>query len=306
MNNFDDLFVNQANEKPTGKEFTSFNKEEWAAQKQQERADAYTLIDSTAEQMVQDGGLFQRYLDVQARFDRYSVGDSLLITAQMPDANRLADFKGWKDADIYVKKGATGITILEPGDEYTREDGTTGVSYNAKKVFDISQTTSRVKTSPSVSHDPRVLLKALINNAPCKIVISEELPADVGAVYKPEDKSILVRQGMDAPDIFRALSQELAHAHMDKGEYSRADCAFDAYCVSYVLCKRNNIAVDTFRFDRLPDSLKEMDAQGIRGELGHIRDVANEVSADMNRVLEAQQRSQKSRDDGAEQEEQYE
>lgn len=299
MSNFDDIFANQMPEKTAAKEFTSFNKEDWAAQKQQERASAYALIDDTAVKMAQDGGLFQRYLDVQSRFDRYSVGNALLITAQMADANRLADFKTWKEADVYVKKGATGITILEPGEEYTREDGSVGVSYNAKKVFDISQTTSRQKATPVVSHDHRVLLKALINNAPCKIAISEELPDNVGAAYQPESKTILVRQGMDAPDIFRSLSQELAHAHMDKGEYSRSDCAFEAYCVSYVLCKRNNIAVDTFRFDRLPDGLKDMDAQGIRGELGRIRDVANEVTADMSRVLEAQTRTSKGREDDA-------
>lgn len=110
-------------------------------------------------------------------------------------------------------------------------------------------------------------------------------------------KVILIRQGMDAPDIFRALSQELAHAHMDRGEYNRADCAFTAYCVSYMLCKRNSIAVDTFRFDRLPEAFKEMDAQGIRAELGKIRDVANEISRDMAPVLE--QRKAPSRDDGA-------
>lgn len=299
MNEFDDLFTNQKPEPAEKKEFTSFNKEEWAAQKQKERADAYALIDTTAEKVAQDGGQFQKYLDVQARFDRYSVGNALLITAQMPEATRLSDFKTWKEADVYVKKGVSGITILEPGDEYTREDGSVGVSYNAKKVFDVSQTTSRQKTAPMISRDPRVLLKALINNAPCKISISEDLPENVGAVYKPEDKVILVRQGMDAPNIFRALSQELAHAHMDKGSYNRADCAFDAYCASYMLCKRNNIAVDTFRFDRLPESYKGMAAQDVRGELGHIRDVANEISSDMNRVLEAQQRSQKSRDDGA-------
>ena len=112
-----------------------------------------------------------------------------------------------------------------------------------------------------------------------------------------QDKVILIRQGMDAPDIFRALSQELAHAHMDRGEYNRADCAFTAYCVSYMLCKRNSIAVDTFRFDRLPEAFKEMDAQGIRAELGKIRDVANEISRDMAPVLE--QRKAPSRDDGA-------
>lgn len=298
MNEFDDIFAGQSVNKPAAKDFTSFNKEEWAAQKQQERADAYALMDETAEKMTGDGELFRTYLDVQSKFDRYSVGNALLIAAQMPQANRLSDFKGWKDADVYIKKGASGITILEPGDEYTREDGSVGVSYNAKKVFDVSQTSSRQKAAPAVAHDSRLLIKALINNAPCQISISAELPENVGAIYKPEEKVILVRQGMDAPDIFRSLSQELAHARMDNGEYGRADCAFTAYCTSYVLCKRAGIAVDNFRFDRLPGSLKEMDAQGVRGELSKIRDVSNDISADMRRVLEPE-RTGKSRDDGA-------
>lgn len=35
---------------------------------------------------------FQPYLDVQARFDRYSVSNAVLIAAQCPEATRLADF----------------------------------------------------------------------------------------------------------------------------------------------------------------------------------------------------------------------
>ena len=31
---------------------------------------------------------------------------------------------------------------MEPGKEYEREDGSTGTYYNAKKVYDISQTTA--------------------------------------------------------------------------------------------------------------------------------------------------------------------
>ena len=40
---------------------------------------------------------------------------------------------------MYVKRGQDAITILEPGKEYRKDDGSTGVSYNVKKVFDISQ-----------------------------------------------------------------------------------------------------------------------------------------------------------------------
>lgn len=38
--------------------------------------------------MASDSGKFQQYLDVQARFDRYTANNALLILAQRPDAER--------------------------------------------------------------------------------------------------------------------------------------------------------------------------------------------------------------------------
>ena len=61
-------------------------------------------------------------------------------------------------------------------------------------------------------------------------------------MYRPQDKKIFVRAGMAAGDIFRGLSQELAHARLDKGEYKRNEHAFTAYCASYMLCSRYNVA----------------------------------------------------------------
>ena len=98
---------------------------------------------------------------------------------------------------------------------------------------------------------------------------------------------------MAAGDIFRGLSQELAHARLDKGEYKRNEHAFTAYCASYMLCSRYNVAKDMFRFERLPGNINTMDARAMRNELSKIRDVANEISADMAKVLE---KSMKPRD----------
>lgn len=145
MANYDDIFNASAQKGTEDKSFVSFNREEWAAQKKQERESAFAMIDETAQRMANDGGLFQSYLDVQARFDRYSVGNAVLITAQKADATQLSDFKGWKNNGVFIKKGESGIVLLEPGEEYTKEDGTVGVSYNSKKVFDISQTTAKAK-----------------------------------------------------------------------------------------------------------------------------------------------------------------
>ena len=71
MENYDDIFNASKPSDSKNKSFTSFNKDEWAAQKKQERDNAFKMIDDTALRMAGDSKLFQTYLDVQAFFDRY-------------------------------------------------------------------------------------------------------------------------------------------------------------------------------------------------------------------------------------------
>ena len=293
MPNYDDLFTEQ----PAQQE--EFNKDAWAAKKQAERESVYAMIDDHVHDMSVDGGVFQGYLDVQARFDLYSVSNAILIAAQCPEATKLADFDTWKASGVYVKRGQDAITILEPGKEYKKDDGSRGVSYNVKKVFDISQTRAEQRPAPAVARDERLLLKALMNNAPCRFAISNELPEGVNVAYHAESSVIYVRQGLDAPTIFRGLAQELARAHMDKGGIACESPDFTAYSVAYMLCKRNGVSVEGFSFDRLPESYAMMDAKALRAEVGVMRDVAGSITADMNRLFQAQEKAQKNRDGGA-------
>jgi len=299
MSNLDDILMATSKEtKDMPKDFNaSFNKTEWAEQKQMEREGAYTLIDETLGELTQDGTLFKGYLDVQSKFDRYSVANNLLILAQNPEATKLADYKTWKENDANVIKGETGITILEPGPEYSREDGSVGVSYNAKKVFDILQTNAIQATPPVVKRDDRLLLKALLNNAPVAININDKLPDKIAAMYMPKTKEILIRKGMDGVDIFRALSQELAHAEMDKGSYNRSECVFPAYCASYIICKRNELDVSNYSFDRLPAAYMDMEPKDVRAELCKIRDTANDISSKMSKLLEPPKSQNKNKDE---------
>ena len=73
-------------------EAPSFDKEEWVQHKQAERQSAYGMMDQMAELIAIDGSRLKDYLDVQARFGLYSVGNVLLITAQKPDAILLEDY----------------------------------------------------------------------------------------------------------------------------------------------------------------------------------------------------------------------
>jgi len=288
MENYDSIFATK--EAATSKTFSPIDKQAWAEKKQAERRQVYDMIDETAEAMAQDGDLFKTGLDVMAKFDRYSVGNVLLVTAQMPEATKLADFDTWKQNRTYVHKGEDHIKILEPGEEFQREDGSMGVNYNVKRVFDISQTSAKTKPA-RVQHDMRLLLKAMLNNAPCPVEISENVPGGVGAIYNSDERKILMRQGMDGPDIFRCLAQELAHAHMDRDDtYNRNGNAFTAYCTAYTLCARYGVETKNFSFKTIPETIGAMEAQAVRGELGKVRNCANQISMDMSKVLEKSQK----------------
>lgn len=106
-----------------------FDKAEWAAQKQAQRKEAYELIDNTCLEMTSGGDAFRSYLEVQGRFDRYSVNNAILVSAQMPEATQLKEKAAWKANRVYVNKDAQKVIILEPGQEYTREDGSKAVGY---------------------------------------------------------------------------------------------------------------------------------------------------------------------------------
>lgn len=50
------------------------------------------MIDDTATEIVSDPDKFRAYLDTQARMDRYSAANALLIYKQQPQATQLKDF----------------------------------------------------------------------------------------------------------------------------------------------------------------------------------------------------------------------
>lgn len=284
MNNYDDIFTSREDFRET-----PFDKDAWAEKKQAERREVYEAADNTAIAASKDGPYYQQYLDVQARFPRYSTTNALLILAQNPDATRLKDFDGWKDVGASIKKGQQGISIVEPGDEYTHPDGTVGTSFNVKKVFDISQTTALARPRPQASVDSRTLLTALIHNAPVPMKIVDELPGNAIALYDHEQQVIFVRRGMDAQDLFRGVSKELAHAEiaLSRDSYSRSEASFAAYSASYILCRQNNVPTENFyNFSVLPESLSEKTPQELRGILSEIRETANSISNRMYRVME--------------------
>ena len=229
------------------------------AESKNNRSRCYELSEQTTAAVATDSGAFQQYLDVQSRFDRYTANNALLIMAQNPDAQKLGDYGYWKDQGAYVKRmeRKNPVLILEPGKEFEREDGSIGTYYNAKKLYDISQTTIKDKTQPQEAVDEKQLIRALVSNPPVDIVATDpdQMPEDKGALFEPEESCIYVRKGMSAQEIFRSVTPELALAGFADGDknYDRNEDAFHAYCASYLLCKKYGVDTQGFDFTHAPE-----------------------------------------------------
>ncbi|MCR2003044.1 hypothetical protein ABID24_002868 [Blautia caecimuris] len=262
-----------------------FNKEEWAAQKQEQRKAAYELIDTTCEKMMADGGAFQQYLDVQGHFDRYSVNNAILVSTQMPEATQLKDYGSWKQSRAYVDKDAQKITILEPGKEYEREDGSKAVGYNAKIVYDISQTSAKDRQQPQEAKTMRELVSAMIDASPVSFVPVDDL--ELPAFYDSAQQTIFIKTGLNEEQLFVSMAKEVSAAVFDfKHKESRDASDFKSFCVAYMVSSRYGVDTKGFRFDNLPKEFAGMETQEFKGQLGSMRDVLGEIQSDMYKSLE--------------------
>ena len=261
------------------------DKEEWAAAKQAQRKEAYELIDNTCSEMVASGDSFRQYLDVQGRFDRYSVANAVLVSAQMPDATQLKDYNAWKQSRVYVNKDAQKIVILEPSKEYTRDDGTKAVGYNAKVVYDISETSAKDRQQAQEPKTMRELVSAMIDASPVPFVPVADL--EIPAYYDSKQQTIFIKTGLTEEQLFVSMAKEVSAAVFDfKHNESRDASDFKSFCVAYMVSSRYGVDTRGFDFSRLPREYAEMDTQAFKGELGTMRDVLGEIQSDMYKGME--------------------
>ena len=294
MNNFDDLFEQrpQAEAVPQKQESQKERpkRQWWQVKEEKHRKEAYATLDKIFGEFSEGTGSMEAYLDVQSRFPFHSARNALLIEAKCPHAERIHDEKGWKDMGVTVleEEKRLPIIILEPGKAYRREDGSVGQNFYAKEVYDISQTTARDEAQPQVSYDDRLLLKGLIASSPVPIRAVEELPQGRGAVYDPEQNAILVKKGMDAPDIFRCVSLEAANVQLAQSHegYSREAEGYKAYAVSYMLCQRYGVDVKGYDISRLDGVLQGQDPrEEVPAALTDMRDTFKEMNGRIARAM---------------------
>lgn len=293
MSNFDDIFDQPAaqpevespvQEKPQRKRAL------WQIKEEKQRKEAYATLDRIFAEFSEGRGDVQGYLDTHGRFDRYSARNALLIHDKFPTATQIGNYHYWDNQGVEILKTEKNnpIVILEPGNQYKRKDGTTGQNFYAKEVYDISQTSAQGQQPPKVSWDDRLLLKALIRNSPVSIQVVEQVSENGhGALYSSEQKAIFVKKGMDAPDIFRCVSLELAKAELTAlhHEEIRDTSDYQAFCVSYMLCKKYGVDTQSYDTTHLNEIFKGKEPDSIKVELKDMENTMGTINSRMAKVL---------------------
>ena len=280
MENYDNLFEQQPEqtEQP-------FDREAWAQQKREQRQELYNLIEEMSEKTLADPSALSDYLNMQARLGKASVANTLLMIAQKPNATFISGFDDWQKRGRSVKRGEKAALVLEANGEYERPDGTMGVNFDVKRVFDISQTYGkpiRERTAPPI----KTALKAITTNVPVPVKLSEGISQSVGAMYSEEDNTVYVARGVEGNELFFALSRELARAHSGSDTFV-CDCAASIACLRY--------GVPAKYCDRIPDEIAALESREKRSALNIVRDAACEIAERVDRNLFAER--QQSRND---------
>ena len=240
----------------------TFDKEKWIAEKNAELTNAYAMIEETLMDMKEDFSVLPKILSVIARFERMSVANNLLIAHQKSNATKLMDANSINSAGGYINKGARGIILLEPGNEFKRKDGSTARKINTKKMFDISQTNL---SSPA--------------RGPVR-----ELPDGKNVVYLPHQQKIQLKENIIADQAFSALAEGMAYAYGDREQIEVTP--FIAYCTAFTICEKYNVGNWDFDYDKAPAGFVDKKSMDIRTELNKVRVLTKEIAYDISKTLD--------------------
>ena len=211
-----------------------------------------------------------------------------LLSGQNADITDARTFQQWKDAGRHIRTGEEGYTAIV-GQVY-ENDGRKASGYNIGKVFDITQTRGR-PVPPPAEYQVDELIAASIESSPVPIQISDSLPDGIQAQYVPKNRTIYVRNGMDAGTTLCAIVRECAQADFHKDyTYNRQAYAAPSYCAAYMVAHRYGLDTTAFNFDRVVALYGNLGKEQQRGFLSDVNTVGGGLLRSLSRTLAVQTR----------------
>ena len=245
---------------------------------------------------VRASDTFRAYLDIQARFHRYSWHNSLLILMQRGDATRVAGFQTWKKLGRYVRKGERGIMIFAPC-PFHREavngagepEAIDGIFFKPVHVFDVAQTDGRELPNvdcPVVDADASAPLASLESVAGKRgIAVKYEALGGNHYGYATSVGQIVIDDAHPTGQRAKTLAHELAHCALHFGKSDAATvltrniAELEAESIAYVVCR--HFGLDTTVRSSAYIALWNGDAKALRASLERIATTTRTIIDDV-------------------------
>ena len=280
MAEIDDLFNNNFGRKI-----------DWRARQQKDREFAYKKMEKKTNEVANDIKELIKYLDIQRKFEMYSVGNCLLIQEQMPNATLCREAKNWQKDGVIVKRSDKSIIILEPSEALLQEDGSSKVYYNPKRVYDISSTNAP-RVVEKNNYSINTILRALGRGSPLEIKALENIGVNNKVAVLNENKNeILVKIGSKVEDMIQEIVVEMAKYYLRfSSDVEITNLNFKSLCVGYMFCKKFDVPFPIEGFEKLKVELAGLPKE-IREELSVVRDTYSTIKARTEDALDKMNRA---------------
>lgn len=232
----------------------------------------------------------QKYLDVMARFPRYSFNNCILVALQFPEARIVQGFHAWKKLGRSVKKGEKGIGIIAPmiGRKKDDDSGKTDKSkekaifgFKVVHVFDVSQTEGdEMPEFADVTGDPGdniEAVEALIRSHGIELVY-EVIPCGADGLSKKG--TIVIAPDLEPAARLATLVHEVSHEFMHQSSERRMETTktireTEAEAVSHVVCQA--LGLETLEHSADYIQLYNGDVEVLAKSMDHIQKTAAKI-----------------------------
>jgi antirestriction protein ArdC len=222
-----------------------------------------TLVAQTEALVTSEGWI--KYLDFAARFRQYSLNNTLLILAQMPEATRVASYKKWAEVGRQVRKGEKSLSIFAPmtrkRETATGEEKTYVSGFRLVPVFDVSQTDGDPmpeEPRPVLleGEEPEGMLTALVKIANLNGYLLRFGPSTFGENGYTDKvaKMVQLTEGLSDAQRAKTMAHEVAHIllHCENEERSgearihRGIAEVEAESVAYLVATALGMTTDAY------------------------------------------------------------
>lgn len=279
------------------------------------------------EQGVRDVFESDRYLAflrVQSRFHFYSFRNAILISLQMPTAEKIAGIGVWNRMGHQVIKGSRAIRILAPatiqqeiwedaknvnGQPIVNPDTGKPVQILRKRevrifkpvsVFDVSQTTG--DSLPELATELQGgdldgsdrMLEAIRQISPCPIFL-RSIKGKVKGYFDPIKQEIVVKSGMSHVQTLKTLLHEIFHSrnHNPKNQQSSVNLPKDrrimeieAESAAYVIMNWFGIDSASYSFEYLAAWSSSAELKELQQSLATIQHESNQIIEEIQKALQ--------------------